>query len=134
MPLKMPRPPSAGWAAYQVLSRKGLEDEFDFIAFGGDGGTYDIGLQSLSGAMEQGHNMLYVCYDNQAYANTGINARGDSQGASTTTTPSGRVPRQQTPGPEDLTGIMAAHNIPYVAQARWPIGRTWLAKFARPLR
>ncbi|MGI6034528.1 MAG: thiamine pyrophosphate-dependent enzyme [Limnochordia bacterium] len=105
-------------AAYRVLSRKGLEDEFDFIAFGGDGGTYDIGLQSLSGAMERGHNMLYVCYDNQAYANTGIQRSGATpRGASTTTTPSGRVLDGKPQARKDLTGIMAAHNIPYVAQA-----------------
>jgi len=57
-------------AAYRALTKRGkLKDEFNFIAFGGDGGTYDIGLQSLSGAMERGHNMLYVCYDNEAYMN-----------------------------------------------------------------
>ena len=60
-------------AAYRVLKRKGkIDDSYKFITFGGDGGTYDIGLQSLSGAMERGHDMVYVCYDNEAYMNTGI--------------------------------------------------------------
>ena len=60
-------------AAYNVLKKKGkIDDTFKFITFGGDGGTYDIGFQSLSGAMERGHDMVYVCYDNEAYMNTGI--------------------------------------------------------------
>ena len=60
-------------AAYNVLKKKGkVKEDFKFITFGGDGGTYDIGLQSLSGAMERGHDMVYVCYDNEAYMNTGI--------------------------------------------------------------
>lgn len=64
---------SGAEAAYTALKRKGkLDDTYKFIAFGGDGGTYDIGLQSLSGAMERGHDMVYVCYDNEAYMNTGI--------------------------------------------------------------
>ena len=58
--------------AYHVLKKKGkLDETYKFITFGGDGGTYDIGLQSLSGAMERGHDMVYVCYDNGAYMNTG---------------------------------------------------------------
>jgi pyruvate ferredoxin oxidoreductase beta subunit len=105
-------------AAYRALKRKGMEGEFDFIAFGGDGGTYDIGFQSLSGAMERGHNILYVCYDNQAYANTGIQRSGATpRGASTTTTPAGRALDGKPQARKDLTAIMAAHNIPYVAQA-----------------
>ena len=67
---------SGAEAAYVAMKRKGkLNDqkgETKFISFGGDGGTYDIGLQSLSGAMERGHDMVYVCYDNGAYMNTGI--------------------------------------------------------------
>ena len=57
---------SGAEAAYQAFRKKGkIDKKINFIAFGGDGGTYDIGLQSLSGAMERGHNMLYVCYDNE---------------------------------------------------------------------
>ena len=64
---------SGAEAAYKVLKKQGkMEYDTKFIAFGGDGGTYDIGLQSLSGAMERGHDMVYVCYDNGAYMNTGI--------------------------------------------------------------
>jgi len=105
-------------AAYKSLKRQGkLKDDFKFVAFGGDGGTYDIGLQSLSGAMERGHNMVYVCLDNGAYMNTGIQRSSATPvGADTTTSPAGKVvPGKQQPR-KDLAAIMAAHNIPYVAQ------------------
>ncbi|NLP17500.1 MAG: pyruvate ferredoxin oxidoreductase, partial [Firmicutes bacterium] len=60
-------------AAYKSLKRQGkLKEDYKFIAFGGDGGTYDIGIQSLSGAVERGHDLVYICYDNGAYMNTGI--------------------------------------------------------------
>lgn len=105
--------------AYRVLRKTGrLREEFHFIAFGGDGGTYDIGLQSLSGAMERGHRMLYVCYDNEGYANTGIQRSGATpRGAATTTSPSGRLSYGKPQRRKDLTAIMAAHNLPYVAQS-----------------
>ena len=76
-------------SAYRALKKKGkIDDTFKFIAFGGDGGTYDIGFQSLSGAMERGHDMVYVCYDNGAYMNTGIQrSSATPQFADTTTTP-----------------------------------------------
>jgi len=106
-------------AAYQALKRKGkIDKDIKFVAFGGDGGTYDIGLQSLSGAMERGHNMVYVCYDNGAYMNTGIQRSGSTPfGAATTTSPAGKVRAGKPQQRKDLTQIMAAHNIPYVAQA-----------------
>ena len=77
--------------AYNVLKKKGkIDDTYKFITFGGDGGTYDIGLQSLSGAMERGHDMVYVCYDNGAYMNTGIQrSSATPMYADTTTTPVG---------------------------------------------
>jgi pyruvate ferredoxin oxidoreductase beta subunit len=105
-------------AAYKSLKRQGkVKEDFRFIAFGGDGGTYDIGLQSLSGAMERGHHMLYVCYDNGAYMNTGIQrSSATPRGADTTTSPAGEVIPGKPMHRKDLTGIMAAHNIPYVAQ------------------
>jgi pyruvate ferredoxin oxidoreductase beta subunit len=105
-------------AAYQALKRKGkVTDEIRFVAFGGDGGTYDIGFQSLSGAMERGHRMVYVCYDNGAYMNTGIQRSSATPlGADTSTSPAGRVVPGKTMHRKDLTAIMAAHNIPYVAQ------------------
>ena len=92
-------------------------ERMNFIAFGGDGGTYDIGIQSLSGAMERGHNMLYVCYDNEAYMNTGIQRSSATPlGAHTSTAPSGSVKQGKEQNRKDLTRIMVAHNIPYVAQ------------------
>lgn len=106
-------------AAYRSLRRKGkVTEKIHFVAFGGDGGTYDIGLQSLSGAMERGHNIVYVCYDNQAYMNTGIQrSSATPRGTSTTTTPAGKKVPGKPQYRKDLTAIMAAHNIPYVAQA-----------------
>ncbi|MBC7190604.1 pyruvate ferredoxin oxidoreductase [Candidatus Aerophobetes bacterium] len=106
--------------AYRALKKRGkIKEEIRFIAFGGDGGTYDIGLQALSGALERGHRMLYVCYDNQAYMNTGIQRSSASPlGVSTTTTPPGKaIPAGKTESRKNLTEIVAAHNIPYVAQA-----------------
>ena len=107
-------------AAYNTMKRKGKlkEDEhFKFIAFGGDGGTYDIGLQSLSGAMERGHDMTYVCYDNGAYMNTGIQrSSATPHFADTTTSPAGEVIPGKMQVRKDLTEIMEAHHLPYVAQ------------------
>lgn len=107
--------------AYRSLRKQGKIDpgqEIRFVAFGGDGGTYDIGLQALSGAMERGHRMIYVCYDNEAYANTGIQrSSATPPGAATTTTPPGKQSSGKGQFRKDLTAIMAAHEIPYVAQA-----------------
>lgn len=96
-----------------------IDKDIKFIAFGGDGGTYDIGFQSLSGAMERGHDMLYVCYDNGAYMNTGIQRSSATPfGADTTTCPSGEAnPGGKLQDRKDLTRIIAAHGVPYVAQA-----------------
>jgi len=107
-------------AAYRSLKRQGklpVDKEIKFIAFGGDGGTYDIGLQSLSGAMERGHNMLYVCYDNEAYMNTGIQrSSGTPKYANATTSVAGKAVPGKQQFRKDLTAIMAAHNIPYTGQ------------------
>lgn len=106
-------------AAYEALKRKGklAEGDTKFIAFGGDGGTYDIGLQALSGAMERGHNMVYVCYDNGAYMNTGIQrSSATPKYADTTTSPAGSVIPGKKQSRKDLTMIMANHHLPYVAQ------------------
>jgi len=104
--------------AYRVLKKKGkIKDNFKFIAFGGDGGTYDIGLQSLSGAMERGHDMVYVCYDNEAYMNTGIQrSSATPRFADATTTPVGSCSPGKIQNKKNLTEIIAAHNIPYLAQ------------------
>lgn len=107
--------------AYRALKKSGripADKEIRFITFGGDGGTYDIGLQSLSGAMERGHRMLYICYDNGAYMNTGIQRSGATpRGAHTSTCPAGTVVPGKPQQRKDLAAIMAAHNIPYVATA-----------------
>lgn len=106
-------------AAYRYKKKMGrLEKDYKFITFGGDGGTYDIGLQSLSGAMERGHDMVYVCYDNGAYMNTGIQrSSATPRYADTTTTPSGTQSLGKGQPRKDITGIMAAHRIPYTAQS-----------------
>jgi len=89
-------------------------DDVTIVGWAGDGGTVDIGIQALSGAAERGENILYICYDNQAYMNTGIQRSGSTPyGAWTTTTPI--VGKRQFP--KDLPLIMAAHRIPYVATA-----------------
>jgi pyruvate ferredoxin oxidoreductase beta subunit len=104
---------------YRSLKKQGkFDQEVKFIAFGGDGGTYDIGFQSLSGAMERGHDMIYICYDNGAYMNTGIQRSSATPlGADTTTCPAGSVIPGKLRNRKNLTKIMAAHDIPYVAQA-----------------
>ena len=111
---------SGAEAAYKAMKKQGKlpEDEHTkFIAFGGDGGTYDIGIQSLSGAMERGHDMTYVCYDNGAYMNTGIQrSSATPRFADTTTSPAGTVIPGKMQSRKDLTEIMEAHHLPYVAQ------------------
>ncbi len=108
-------------AAYKGLKRAGKissDKKIKFVGFGGDGGTYDIGLQSLSGAMERGHDMVYVCYDNGAYMNTGIQRSGATPHlAWATTSEVGKAQQGKQQRRKDLTSIIAAHNVPYVAQA-----------------
>ncbi len=106
-------------AMYKSFVRQGkISKKINFIAFGGDGGTYDIGLQSLSGAMERGHNILYVCYNNEAYMNTGCQRSGATpKGADTSTAPVGKVKKGKEQYRKDLTAIMVAHGIPYAAQS-----------------
>ena len=105
-------------AAYTALKKQGkLDETYKFIAFGGDGGTYDIGFQSLSGAMERGTDMVYVCYDNEAYMNTGIQrSSATPKYADTTTSAVGSKSNGKLQFKKDLTKIMAEHHIPYVAQ------------------
>lgn len=105
--------------AFRALKKKGkIKKDIKFVAFGGDGGTYDIGLQALSGALERGHNMLYVCYDNQGYMNTGAQRSGGTpRGANTTTEPTGKKSFGKKIQRKDLTMIAAAHHNAYAAQA-----------------
>jgi len=121
--------------AYRSLRKQGKIDEnVKFIAFGGDGGTYDIGLQSLSGAMERGHQMLYVCYDNGAYMNTGFQRSGATPvGAWTTTSPVGKEQAGKLQNRKNLTDIMIAHGLRYVAQASPHDPRDLVRKAAKAL-
>ncbi len=88
------------------------------VAFAGDGATVDIGLAALSGAIERGHNFVYVCYDNEGYMNTGFQRSGSTPaGARTSTTPGGHLLRYKTEPRKDIAKIVAAHNPPYLATA-----------------
>lgn len=120
---------------YRALKKRGkLDKEIKFVAIGGDGGTYDIGFQSLSGAMERGHDMLYICYDNGAYMNTGIQRSSATPfGTDTSTSPAGSVIKGKMQTRKNLTRIMAAHGIPYVAQASPHNWRDAINKFKKAL-
>ena len=107
-------------AGLQILMKKGRmpRRKINVVGMAGDGGTADIGIQALSGALERGHDMIYVCYDNEAYMNTGIQRSSSTPyGASTTTSPSGKISIGQQTWKKNVTMIAAAHNIPYVATA-----------------
>ncbi len=107
-------------AGLKALMRKGRlpEKKVNIIGMAGDGGTADIGLQALSGALERGHDMTFVCLDNEAYMNTGIQRSSSTPyGASTTTSPAGKESIGQKTWKKPMVEIAAAHKIPYVAQA-----------------
>jgi len=107
-------------AAIKGMTKKGTytAGKTDIVVFGGDGGTYDIGIQAISGAFERGHDLLYILYDNGAYMNTGIQRSGGTPfGASTTTSPAGKVVPGKTQFRKPITDIIAAHRIPFVATA-----------------
>ena len=106
-------------AAYQALRRAGkINRKIRFVAFAGDGGTYDIGLQALSGALERGHDFLYVVLNNEAYMNTGVQrSSATPRCASATTSPAGKAIPGKPQDRKDLTEIVVAHRVPYVAQA-----------------
>lgn len=101
-------------AAFKAMKKKGV----DIITLCGDGGTFDIGIQALSGALERGHDFVYICYTNEAYMNTGIQRSGATpRGAWTTTTPAGTVIPGKPEFKKDLIGICASHGIEYAATA-----------------
>jgi pyruvate ferredoxin oxidoreductase beta subunit len=105
-------------AGLKALRKKGKIDDryIKVVGMAGDGGTMDIGFQALSGAMERGHDMMYVCFDNEAYMNTGIQrSSGTPMGASTTTAPAGKISSGQKTWKKNMPDIMVAHNVPYVA-------------------
>jgi pyruvate ferredoxin oxidoreductase beta subunit len=107
-------------AALKILKKKGRikDEQVDVVAFAGDGGTYDIGIQALSGAVERGHDFLFVLYDNEAYMNTGIQRSGGTPyGASTTTSQAGKVVPGKLEQKKPIADIMVAHDMPYVATA-----------------
>ena len=105
-------------SAMKAMKRRGkLKGNFKIIAIGGDGGTYDIGFQSLSGALERGHDFTYFCYDNEAYMNTGTQrSSATPMFASATTTPAGIESVGKKQNQKDITTIAVAHGVPYVAQ------------------
>ena len=107
-------------AAIKALKRRGAYkyDRVNVIVFAGDGGTYDIGIQALSGAIERGHDFLYILYDNEAYMNTGIQRSGGTPlGAATTTSPAGKVIPGKPQHKKPIADIVVAHRAPYVATA-----------------
>ncbi len=114
------------------LRREGKADDVDIIAFGGDGGTFDIGIQALSGALERRHDFTYICYDNEAYMNTGIQRSGATPyGAATTTTPAGsKIPGKMDPK-KDLIGICVAHHVEYAATASLAFWNDYITKVRR---
>ncbi len=123
-------------AAIKALKRKGRmkHEHIDIIALAGDGGTYDIGIQALSGAAERGHDFLFVLYDNEAYMNTGIQRSGGTPlGAATTTSPAGEVIPGKLEPKKPITEIMVAHEIPYVATASPYYWRDLISKVRRGL-
>ncbi len=101
----------------RALKKLGKRKKTNLIVFGGDGSTFDIGFQFISGAFERGHKLLYVCYDNMAYMNTGIQRSGSTPHyASTTTSPAGKKIHGKQENKKDLPFILAAHGA-YVATA-----------------
>lgn len=106
-------------SAYKSLRRRGkIDGEINILAVGGDGGTYDIGFQALSGALERQHKFMYLVYDNEGYMNTGNQRSGATPfGASTSTVPAGKVSMGKPQWRKNLVEIAAAHRIPYVGQS-----------------
>ena len=107
-------------AGLKAMTRKGKRParEVKVVVMAGDGGTSDIGIQALSGALERGHDFLYLCFDNEAYMNTGIQRSSATPfGASTTTAPAGKMSIGQVTWKKNMPAIVAAHDIPYVATA-----------------
>jgi len=118
-------------AALKALGRK---EGVNVLALGGDGGTVDIGFQALSGAIERGHDFTYLCYDNEAYMNTGVQRSGSTPfGASTTTSPPGKLSVGNERPKKDMPRIIAAHGTPYVATASIAFPADFVEKMKRAL-
>ena len=121
-------------AATKAMIRKGKRPDMGtkVVAMAGDGGTSDIGMQALSGALERGHDFLYICFDNEAYMNTGIQRSSATPfGASTTTSPAGRKSIGQKTQKKNMVAIAAAHDIPYAATASPSYPFDLMAKIAK---
>ncbi|MHA2602187.1 MAG: thiamine pyrophosphate-dependent enzyme [Candidatus Thorarchaeota archaeon SMTZ1-83] len=122
--------------AMAVMHEKGRSEyeHVDVIAIGGDGGTFDIGFGALSGALERGHDMVYMVYDNGAYQNTGIQRSGATlPGQETTTSWAGKVEPGKRQRKKPLAEIVAAHKIPYVATVDPYHYRDFVQKFRKAL-
>ncbi|MFO7791809.1 MAG: pyruvate synthase subunit PorB [Candidatus Saliniplasma sp.] len=101
-----------------ALKELGKKEDVNVLAFGGDGGTFDIGFQALSGMLERDHNITYICLDNEAYMNTGIQRCSSTPyGASTTTSPAGKMSIGEDRPKKPIAAICATHDIPYAATA-----------------
>jgi pyruvate ferredoxin oxidoreductase beta subunit len=125
---------SGAEAGMKAMEKKGKRPERNIkvVALGGDGGTSDIGLQALSGALERGHDFVYICLDNEAYMNTGIQrSSATPYGASTTTSPAGKESLGQVTWKKNLPAIAVAHDIPYVATACPSYHRDLMRKVAK---
>ncbi len=109
--------------AYRSFDKRNKEgymnhEDVNFVVLAGDGATFDIGIRSLSGMMERGHDVLYICYDNEAYMNTGIQRSSSTPiGAATTTSPAGKESFGEDVHKKDMPSIAAAHGLEYVATA-----------------
>ena len=122
---------ASGIEAY-LKSKKGSQPDADILVFGGDGGTFDIGLQALSGALERRHDFVYICYDNEAYMNTGIQrSSATPEGAWTTTTPVGPASPGKTGPKKDLVGFTLAHHVDYVATASTAYWNDFITKIQK---
>ena len=109
---------AAAVAAGVEAAQRGRERPARVVVQAGDGGTFDIGLQCLSGLIERGHDALFICYDNEAYMNTGVQRSGSTpHAARTTTSPPGRLSEGKSQLKKDLLAIIAAHHMPYAATA-----------------
>ncbi|MEO0071761.1 MAG: thiamine pyrophosphate-dependent enzyme [candidate division WOR-3 bacterium] len=121
--------------AYRFFRKTGkIKEEIRIIAFAGDGGTYDIGLQALSGALERRHRFLYVCTNNEAYMNTGIQrSSATPYGADTTTSPAGKVLPGKVQHRKNIMEIVIAHDVPYAAQTTIFFWRDLMSKVQKAL-
>ncbi|MEM1553768.1 MAG: thiamine pyrophosphate-dependent enzyme [Thermoproteota archaeon] len=119
-------------AALEKLSAEGRAKKIPVIALGGDGATFDIGLGAISGALERLDKFVYICYDNEAYMNTGIQRSGATiLGGATTTSPAGKVIPGKQENKKDLISIVASHHIPYAATATLWLWRDMINKIRK---